>query len=544
MYHPVAASARKDPRSRYYLLPSRSPVFSNDAGNSKSTEPLLAENEETVDLVSTSESFPFVVLDFGQELHGGVCVDVVQTAPNYFSKVRIRFGESVSEVMGIPSNDHAIHDVLLDMPCWGKQEFGNTGFRFVRLDLVEPNCSIKIRQINAVLLERPFEYKGGFECSDSLLNEIWNVGARTAHLCCQEYVLDGIKRDRLPWMGDIHPQVHVIANVFGEVDVVPQSLDYLRDATEPGVWMNAIGSYSLWWVISVWDWFFYTGNVEFLKQQKEALIELVDWLLGFVGDGSRKTLGESEFLDWGTEGQEEVVYESITALMVWAFNSAAYCFGKLGLSEMQEKSRDAAEKLSELPKKETASKHVNALRAISGISGPKESNLALSDAPYKGLSPWYGYYVLLARAKAEDYQGSIDLIRAYWGGMIELGATTFWEHFDIDWLKNAGRIDEVVPEGKHDVHAEYGDYCFKGLRHSLCHGWSAGPTAWMSEHILGVQAIEPGYKKVRIAPNLGDLAYAKGSVPTPFGSIKVSHVRNADNEIVTEVKVPEGVECV
>lgn len=78
--------------------------------------------------------------------------------------------------------------------------------------------------------------------------------------------------------------------------------------------------------------------------------------------------------------------------------------------------------------------------------------------------------------------------------MLDLGATTFWEDFDIKWLDNAARIDELVPEGKVDVHRSYGDFCYKGFRHSFCHGWASGPTAWLSEHVLGISIVEPGCK--------------------------------------------------
>jgi len=38
---------------------------------------------------------------------------------------------------------------------------------------------------------------------------------------------------------------------------------------------------------------------------------------------------------------------------------------------------------------------------------------------------------------------------------------------------------------------------------------------------LGVLPAEPGYTKARIAPRLGRLRWAKGSVPTPYGMISV-----------------------
>ena len=121
--------------------------------------------------------------------------------------------------------------------------------------------------------------------------------------------------------------------------------------------------------------------------------------------------------------------------------------------------------------------------------------------------------MLQAKAMAGDYTGAMDDICRYWGGMLDLGATTFWEDFDIAWLENAARIDELVPAGKVDVHRTYGDYCYKGLRHSFCHGWASGPTAWLTEHVLGVTIVEPGCRVIRIDPHLG---MGRGFCPDTF----------------------------
>jgi len=122
-----------------------------------------------------------------------------------------------------------------------------------------------------------------------------------------------------------------------------------------------------------------------------------------------------------------------------------------------------------------------------------------------------------------------------------MGATTFWEDFDLDWTINAGRIDELPVPGKKDIHGDYGAYCYKGFRHSLCHGWASGPTAWLSQYVLGVQIVEPGCKTVRIEPHLGDLQWVQGSFPTPRGVIKVRHEKQTDGKIKSSIEAPEGV---
>jgi hypothetical protein len=159
----------------------------------------------------------------------------------------------------------------------------------------------------------------------------------------------------------------------------------------------------------------------------------------------------------------------------------------------------------------------------------------------KRISTFYGYYVLEARAKAGDYQGCLDTLRTFWGGMLDLGATTFWEDFNLDWTQNAAGIDQIVPPGKKDIHGDFGNYCYKGFRHSLCHGWASGPTPWLSQHVLGIRIVEPGCKVIKIEPHLADLAWAEGTFPTPFGILKVRHEKQPDGTVRSKIDAPQGV---
>ena len=178
------------------------------------------------------------------------------------------------------------------------------------------------------------------------------------------------------------------------------------------------------------------------------------------------------------------------------------------------------------------------------IDAPKADKEFLSINGAQGFSTFYGYYMLEAMATAGNYQGALDVIREYWGAMIDLGATSFWEDFDINWIPNATPIDELVPEGKKDIHGDCGAYCYVGFRHSLCHGWASGPTSWLSRHILGVEVIEPGCRQVRITPHLGDLQWVKGTFPTPYGEIQIYHEKQANGNVISEVKAPKGVSVI
>ena len=64
------------------------------------------------------------------------------------------------------------------------------------------------------------------------------------------------------------------------------------------------------------------------------------------------------------------------------------------------------------------------------------------------------------------------------------------------------------------------------------------------EYVLGVKPLEEGCKKVLISPSLGNLEYAKGTVPTPYGLIKISLKRETDGSVKTEFSAPAKIEVV
>ncbi len=541
----------KDPRIREFVMPTRIVWKSVSDQIIQNSECLLRNNTGQATLnapdvctINYTGDQPGILLDFGMELNGGIQIVIGQTNRDPLN-VRIRFGESVSEAMGEPNNDHANHDLVFPLRQWGVQEAGNTGFRFVRIDFLDEGGEAHLIAVRAVSLMRPLEQIGSFHCSDDRLNKIWQTGARTVHLCMQDYVWDGIKRDRLVWIGDMHPETQVISAVFGKHQIVPDSLDYVRDSTPLPNWMNGISSYSIWWVVIQRDWFKRWGDVDYLKKQHLYLNGLAAQLATQIDADGSELLEGFRFLDWPTQGNDIAIHAGLHALLLMAIEAAGELFQVLGDDTNQTMCTTAVTKMQQHIPPIDSSKQASSLLSLSGLYPPDLINQqSLAIDPLHGISTFYGYYVLQARAKAGDYAGCLEVIRKYWGAMLDLGATSFWEDFNLEWAVNAARIDELTPSGKVDIHLEYGDHCYKGLRHSLCHGWAAGPTAWMSEHILGVEILESGCKSMRITPHLEDLDFAEGVFPTPFGPLKIRHDRRHGGEIESEIDAPEGVHIV
>ena len=551
----------EDDRKRVYLTPTRvlwktdnseAKVVNSDVLTEKRSPQISMEAKNPCIMVS-QKGYASVLLDFGRELHGGIVIFAWSDSTKRGAKVRIRFGESAMEAMseiGGPenaTNDHANRDLIVRVGSMSMTPIGETGFRFVRIDLLEENQELVLKAIQAVMIYKDLEYKGSFSCSDKLLDRIWDTGAYTAHLSMQNYIWDGIKRDRLLWAGDMHPETTTIQTVFGSDETVMRSLEFVKEETPLPGWMNGFPAYSMWWIIIQRDWFMHTGNLDYLEKQKEYLIGLEKQLSEAIDENGKDCTPEVRFIDWPTLEDKEVVDCGLQALHVMAVKSLGYMLDILGEKKLAQKCSEDIKRLSKWKGNYKQAKQAAALSVLAGLENARTVNeKLLKVGKSEGLSTFMGYYILNARAMAGDIDGCLECIREYWGGMLSLGATTFWEDFDVKWLKNAAPIDEIIEKNseKINVHACYGKYCYKGYRHSLCHGWASGVTAWITENILGVKILEPGCKKIKIQPQLGNLQWAKGTYPTPYGILVVEHRKDAEGKIKTDVKAPKEIEVI
>ena len=558
-----AGEFQEDPRARIFIAPQKVLWKSANSSLVENADGLLRKGNQQADLTglskpvgavltSNSEEKGGILLDFGKELHGGIHITVANTKEGRPVRLRIRFGESAQEAMAEElyaeqnaTNDHAIRDMVVQVPWLGKMEIGNTGFRFVRIDLADTNSMVQLKEVSAIFIYRDIPYLGSFKSNDERLNKIWETGAYTVHLNMQNYLWDGIKRDRLVWVGDLHPEVMTVNTVFGKNEVVPKSLDLSRDLTPASEWMNGISSYSMWWVLIHHDWYKYQGDLQYLMEQKDYMITLLDKLTGFISKDNQETLDGNRFLDWPSSENPEAIHAGLQAMRVMTFRAGSELMEIVGEPEYSAKYLKVAQQLLKHKPDHNNSKQAAALMALAGLLPPEKANKeVLAPGGARNYSTFYGYYILEAKAKAGDIQGALNDIRDYWGGMLDLGATTFWEDFDLEMMKGSAGIDQLVPEGKTCVHGDFGNYCYIGYRHSLAHGWASGPTPWLTRHVLGINIVEPGSKVIRIDPNLGDLEWVEGTFPTPAGVLKVRHEKAADGKIKSYIEAPDGVKII
>ncbi len=76
---------------------------------------------------------------------------------------------------------------------------------------------------------------------------------------------------------------------------------------------------------------------------------------------------------------------------------------------------------------------------------------------------------------------------------------------------------------------------------SDCHAWSASPNYDFLATICGITPAAPGFRKVQIKPEPGELQQASGRLPHPDGDILVAFERKGAQGIQATITLPPGL---
>jgi hypothetical protein len=510
------------------------------------TSPNKNESSElTVALPSkllTDADAPSLFLDFGRELTGRLEIVSDNDAP---ATVTIQMGESEPEALKSPY----LGINQLTIPPHGTGHGPKTAFRYAKIRFLGDSTKIRFKSIDVDHIYYPVTYAGAFSSSDEMLNRIWEVGAYTAHLCMQDGVWDASKRDRGRWMGDMDVSGRVVEDVFGERPLMEDTLDRLMGPAPVNEHVNGIPGYSAFWFTGVADYYRHTGSKKFLKHEHDRMLQLLQYVdaefddRGVYANKTKVWL----YIDWSPDlnGDTPETRRATTLEYYRAYHDAAWLLNEIGDKANAEKYTAQAGRIKAATEKYLLDSKTNTFgprwqtnaAAIVGGAADEQQYKAIWNHVFSNvgnikynayiISPYYNYYVIRAMAKTGHRKAALDWIRQYWGGMLKEGATSMWEAYDPSWYKE-------------DFHASLQSDNRSGYFVSLAHGWSAGPTAWLMEEVLGIEPTGAGFDTVDIRPDLVDLAWAEGAEPTPHGLLKVGTRKDANGTTIA-LDIPDGV---
>lgn len=443
--------------------------------------------------------------------------------------LNIFYGESSDEALSV---DYC--ETLDRLPVKNETpiEFTLPGSKAFRYVFIENDNSLSYDSVSMLYEYLPVEYKGSFRCSDQQINEIWDVSAYTLHLTTREFFIDGIKRDRWMWSGDAYQSYLMNYYLFFDPHSVARTTYALRGKDPVTSHINTIMDYTFYWFLGIYDYYQYTGDKELIVSLYPRMKSMMDFCLSRRNsEGMMQGLpGDWVFIDWSDfpmSKDGEVSFEQL--MLCRSLETMALCAEIMNDNENKnEYTRLAAElkkKIMDVFWSDNQSAFVhnrydgitstqvtpyaNIFAILFDYLDPEKTkalreNVLLNPEALKITTPYMRFYELEALCLLGEQNLVLNEIRDYWGGMLKLGATSFWEKYNPN---------EDYPR----LLSMYG----RPFGKSLCHSWGASPLYLLGKYFLGVKPVDPGYATYIIEPCLGDLKWMEGKVPTPEGKIDV-----------------------
>lgn len=393
------------------------------------------------------------------------------------------------------------------------------GVRFAWIHVRGLGKPAVIRNVRLVCQTKPVNYEGWFDCNDPQLTRIWYTGAYTVRLNLLKDYFGAIlmeRSDRHSWTGDAYTAQAAAMAAFGNFPFVRKNLLYTSTQD------NGIASYSLYWVQSLLDYYNYTGDAETLALLTENACGKLDDAYACYDSLPRLWFyGWDERLGAGFEAPDfrepQTAYRML-AIGTWRqFAAAMRHTGNRGLAGKYD--RYADEKTAALRRDprwyEGLGLFAASDAANAGFATPEEREALLAQSFSDRLqrvsySPFNQYFVLQALSALGAHDRALHTVGDCWGGQLRYGATTFFEVFRPSW-NDCKLADNDAPVNNQCGYT------------SLTHPWSAGVTKWLSEEVLGIKPLLPGFVRFAVKPRLtGSLTRVAGGVPTPRGVAEAS----------------------
>ena len=474
--------------------------------------------------ISTVKSNNEWLIDFGKETFGFVKLHGIKGS----GKIALYYGESKEEALS------AAEAMTLDRLSFSKPVQTDSvmvlskAFRYVNI-VCDNNISID----SASML---YEYadikqRGSFTCSDDLINQIYDVSKYTLELNTREFFIDGIKRDRWVWSGDASQSYLMNYYSYFDNPTVTRTMLALRGKDPVTSHINTILDYTFYWFISVYDYYLYTGDKKFIEQFYPRMQSLMEYCLGRRNkNGLVEGLsGDWTFIDWaaGLSKKGEISFEQM--LFARSLETMSLCaaiandqqgkaFYKKQADDLKsaifsiywnDQKKALVHSRVEGKQTENVTRYANMFGIFFNYFTEEQKqavkqHVLLNDSIQKITTPYMRFYELEALCAMGEQSYVLNEMKSYWGGMLKLGATSFWEEYN--------------PSKTGAEHlAMYG----RKFGKSLCHAWGASPIYLLGKYYLGVSPTRPGYETYLVQPQLGGLQWMQGKVPTPNGDIEM-----------------------
>ncbi len=449
----------------------------------------------------------------------------------------------------------------------------------------------------------PLHRTGTFSCENELYNRMFSVCEHTLHCCVfphtqgnstfdlqseksqnfalnwhgkqTDYVIvDGARRDREVWVGDLYPEIRNVWALFSDRAVIRNTFDVILDQIrEDGfipassISMQVFYEYNCWFLLVLEDYLKVSGDIEYYRENADKAERILEYILGRLQDGFLD-LGKMQTWAWTSsrcgkitsshcvlygalcatarmkrtlDGDEKAAarYERIARELRARINAGAYdaenCLYYDVVGERDRYSLDASglAVLFGVCEEQNAKNVLHSMKAKfrtpygSLLYYPKEIPDGQNFVHNDHVWPFVNTFELEALLQNGETEQAQELLETVWGGMLKNGAETFWEVIEgADGTFMRTRMNNP-PDDRDTWNSE-------------CHGWSAGLPYLLYTYFAGVRPAAYGYAEVLFSPVPADLGQIDAKFTTRYGEIE-AHIRKNEGSREAVLICPEQI---
>jgi len=416
-------------------------------------------------------------------------------------------------------------------------------YRYLKVVVHTKNEPLVINDLYGTFTGYPFKQAAVFNTDNTEIKQILDIGWRTARLNAWETYTDCPYYEQLQYIGDTRIQAMISYYYSGDDRLARNAIKLMDQSRLPeGVTLSRypthstqiISTFSLWYIGMLYDYWMYRDDADFVKDKLAGERAVLDFFGRYQQeDGSLKDVPYWTFVDWagnmgwgpkGSDGSAAIYDLQLLLAYQWAAKMEA----GLGIAYYAKKYSDKADQLkktiqlkywdrdrglyADTRDKKEFSQHTNSLAVLAGMVNNDEltsiCNKMLSDKSLTQCTVYFKYYLHQALVKAglgNDFMNWLGI----WRDNIKLGMTTWAEDSSLETVR------------------------------SECHAWGSSPNIEFFRTVLGIDSDSPGFKTVKIKPNLGQMTNVSGEIPHPKGTIGVDY-KVLDNKWNIEINLPDG----
>lgn len=415
-------------------------------------------------------------------------------------------------------------------------------FRFIQVDIMTGNEPLYIDDYYNVFSASDFPVLASFKTPDPSFDKVWNICWHTMKICAQDNLMSDAYYEQMQYVGDLRPHLKGWTSLTGDLTYFRSAMEQFNNSRLPDGNITSCyplkatfvhPTYSLIWIDMIHDLMMLEGNREFIGQYTGEIQEVFDYYESIINENG--LVGKSNyhmFIDWYLPkgGNSRVNANGNSAILTlnysYTLHNAAKIMNWLGYREKAEFYESQAVKYAEITRKLCYDPHreiyaddpaktfydqrATILAVLCGAHNEKESkrlmNKILNEGtPFDSKANLF-YYFYLFEAMEKAGVGDFSDVLKPWKDIVAMGMSGTPEK----------RIEQ-------DPRSEI-------------HPWTAHPVHYYFSVVAGIRPVSPGFEKVEIKPNPGELESIDATLPTILGDINVrlrfSQGKNCSGEIL------------